>query len=152
MGERIDRFAVQPCVEMDVGSSKWEGHQCVEATVARNRDRLTALQDLTDGHETSRQMGTVRHQPITMIDEDLEASPVEFTHDVGHDPRRRRAYGRPHRNREVRTIVTIVCELAPAEVFDLGLFDRPPILYRCLAVIEEVGDNRLALDHRAASP
>ena len=152
MSKRIDRFPVQPGVEVNMGCREWEGHKSVETAVSRQRDRLATLQDLPYLYQAARQMSTVGHKAITVIDEDLEATSVEFAHDVSDDTRRRCVHGGSDGDREVCAVMTVVGEVPTAEVLDLRLLDRPACLNRRLSVIEEVGNDGLARQDWAAKP
>jgi hypothetical protein len=152
VGKGVHRLAVQPGVEVHVGRAEGKRHEAVEAAVAGQGDRLPALDDLPDLHETARQVGGGGHQTAAVVDEDLEPAAIELTGDPDDLAGGRRDDAGADRDREVGPVVAVVGESLASEVLHLRLPDRPPQLDRRLTMIEEVGDDRPSLDVEATPP
>jgi hypothetical protein len=152
VGKGIDRLAVEPRIEVDVGRAEGERHQRVEPAVAGEGDRLATRHDLSDLDQRPGQVRRGGHQSVAVIDEDLQPAAVELRDDPHDLAGRRGQHRRAHGDGEVGSVVAVVGQIAAAEILDLGLADRPAQLDGRLPMVEEGDEDGLAGNHEVAAP
>lgn len=137
---------------MHVRRAEREQEETVDAAHTTQRDGFASFHKLTNLDEGTAEMIARRHDPVAVIDEDLESAAIEFARDAKHlagcrsDDRRARTY------REVGAIVAVVRALFAAEISRSRYPDGPPELRRRLLVAVEVANCDLAPARIATEP